>query len=317
MNALETKAVEFRIPVTHILTFYFHSLFFLQVIALDYGGARILSRLLCEDPSCHLLAIVLVNLTFSGMDLRRTLLKNDVAATHVNTEHDNTSIPIALVESLAFALRVASLTKEEYHERIVTIEECCENTNEMHTSADRLSILMAEDHRLREEKRHDQNSKFLPVIPEENPRILPMTSPSNQLYPETTRWCLSALRNLTRPCNCANAAHALIQSSTYSLILQFLSIHDKNGEPVNAPHSWDSTSMQETALFIVMNLSACSVSREYMNEDQSLKILSAITKYPDQVDLDLIDESQRKQMEFQCLKAVGFKSLGLVVLLRC
>ena len=281
----------------------------LQIIALDCGGARILSKLLCEDPSCHLVAIVLVNLTFAGMDLRRELLRKEVGTT--NSPHDSASsqsAPIALVESLAFALRVASLTKEEHEARSDTIEECCENGDAAYTSADRLSFLMAEDQRLRQKMNQEQDPRLLPVILEENPTILPMTPPLRQLYPETTRWCLSALRNLTRPCNCASAARILVQSTAYILVLQFISIHDEEGEAVNAPHSWESSSMQDLALSIVVNLSACPVSREYVSDAQSLMILSTVTKYCDQVDLETLKESRRNQMDFQCLKAVSFFS---------
>ena len=53
-----------------------------------------MSRMLCEDPSCHLLAIILVNLTFADGDLRRELIKSDPS--------------IQLVEALSFALLVRS-----------------------------------------------------------------------------------------------------------------------------------------------------------------------------------------------------------------
>ncbi len=45
-----------------------------RIIALDCGGARVLGRMLCEDPGCHLLAIVLVNLTFGDEALNRDLM---------------------------------------------------------------------------------------------------------------------------------------------------------------------------------------------------------------------------------------------------
>lgn len=273
----------------------------LQVIALDHGGAKVLAKLLCEDPSCHLLAIVLVNLSFSDMELRRQLLSSgDIGNDDTNDNLNDR--PIALVESLAFALRVASLTTEEYHARIATIEECCSNTNDAYTAADRLSILMAEDQRLRQEEGQQQQThqqRHFSKIP-------PMIPPSQQLYPETTRWCLSALRNLTRPCQNANAAHVLIRSSAYAVILQFIAIVDNHGAFVNEPHSWDSNSMQDTALSIVMNLSACSLSREYLNEAETIKVLSTITNYPETADSrGHLDDAQRKQMNFQCLKAVS------------
>ena len=76
---------------SHLLFFVF---FFVQSIAIEYGGAKVLSRLLCEDPSCHLLAIILVNLTFADGDLRREL---------VSPVRD-----VQLVEALSYALLVSS-----------------------------------------------------------------------------------------------------------------------------------------------------------------------------------------------------------------
>lgn len=43
-------------------------------IALEHGGMRTLGRLLCEDPGCHLLVIIIVNLTFGDERLNRDLL---------------------------------------------------------------------------------------------------------------------------------------------------------------------------------------------------------------------------------------------------
>ena len=45
-----------------------------RIIALECGGAKLLGRMLCEDPGCHLLAIVIVNLTFGDAELNRDLL---------------------------------------------------------------------------------------------------------------------------------------------------------------------------------------------------------------------------------------------------
>ena len=65
----------------------------LKPIAIEHGGAKVLSRLLCEDPSCHLLAIILVNLTFADGELRREL---------VSSHWD-----VQLVEALSYALLVS------------------------------------------------------------------------------------------------------------------------------------------------------------------------------------------------------------------
>mmetsp|Transcript_3767 Transcript_3767/g.5782 ORF Transcript_3767/g.5782 Transcript_3767/m.5782 type:complete len:363 (-) Transcript_3767:87-1175(-) len=69
-----------------------------KMIAVDCGGAHILSRLLCEDPSCHLMAIILVNLTFADAELRRDLV--------------SPASPTQLVDALAYALIVATASPE-------------------------------------------------------------------------------------------------------------------------------------------------------------------------------------------------------------
>lgn len=63
-----------------------------RIIALNYGGVHLLSRVLCENPSCHLVAIILVNLTFADNDVRKELIRQD------NT--------IQLIGALTFALQV-------------------------------------------------------------------------------------------------------------------------------------------------------------------------------------------------------------------
>jgi hypothetical protein len=258
-----------------------------------------------------LVAIVLVNLTFAGIDLRKELVAENAG--------------VALVESLAFALRLSSLTLEEYEERKSTIEEC-----KSYSPADRLSILMAEDQRLRPGQNLLQFGR--------RSQTRPLASESHQLYPETARWCLSALKNLTRPCNDATTAHILIKSGVHSLILQYISVievsvpfasgsdlrahstspgssdspqvdeADPTGNDiVRDPSTWDSNSEQDTALSIVINLAACPASRELMHEGYTIKVLSNIAnshtlrrggKFP-------ITFDQKQQLDLQCLKAVS------------
>lgn len=263
------------------------------------------------------MAIILVNLTFAGMNLRKDLVSEDSG--------------IALVESLAFALRLSSLTHEEHEARKLTIEEC--KSDELHSFADRLSILMAEDQRLRPHRNLLSFGRTSQTIP------IPLGS-SQPLYPETARWCLTAMKNLTRPCNDATAAHILIKSGTYSLILQYIAVvetsspllpdsgfranstspsssdssqvneADPLGEDivVNDPSNWDSNSVQDTALSIVINLAACPASRELMHEGDTVKVLSNIAHSP-----TLVAEAksaktfdQKQQMDLQCLKAVSW-----------
>jgi hypothetical protein len=283
------------------------------MIALDYGGAKLLATQLCEDPSCHLVAIVLVNITFAGVDLRKELVTADSG--------------IALVESLAFALRLSSLTHEEYEARKATIEEC--RWHESYTPADRLSILMAEDQRLRPQRNRLSFGQ--------TSRSLSIASESQQLYPETARWCLSAIKNLTKPSNDATTAHILIKSGTYSLVLQYVSSIETSSpllagsgcredstspsssessdvdeaDPAgldifSGPSDRDSSSVQDTALSIVINLAACPSSRELIHEAYTVKVLSNIANLPtlDSENNPTIPFNLRQQLELQSTKAV-------------
>jgi len=44
-----------------------------KVIALECDGIKILSKLICEDPSSHLICIIIVNLSFADSELRRAI----------------------------------------------------------------------------------------------------------------------------------------------------------------------------------------------------------------------------------------------------
>jgi len=359
---------------------------------------------------------------------RKTLDRSSLRKELLDT-NDST----ALVESLAFALRVASLTPQEYEARRETIENC--NFSEKYLShATRLSILMAKDQQLRSfedestpiplrrqrvlpatasthqilrqlrsnEQELDrwgsiegnyvgENHRHIGMLRGETSSVLPlqhrtygqlypppMVEPSRQSYPETAKWCLSALRNLTKPCNRnATAAHAMIKSGIFSLIVQYITIlgasdshlsreshpmiarrttaptkesslpflprrtsnrkicsqsriaprvHGKcdiarcesEQQPselpllpyINSPYSWESNSMQDAALSIVLNLAASPASREYINEPHIIKVLTMIAQYPRlflrKKIASAISQSNRETMNFQALKAVSF-----------
>ena len=63
-----------------------------RLIAIDCGGAKLLSRLLCEDVSCELISIILVNLSFADHRVRLDLLD------------PNSSIQ--LLDTISFVLQV-------------------------------------------------------------------------------------------------------------------------------------------------------------------------------------------------------------------
>jgi hypothetical protein len=174
-----------------------------RAIAIDFDGAKILCLLLVEDPSNHLVAIVLVNLTFADPELRSTLVSQGG--------------DVQLIESLSFALRVASLTRDEYAMRRPRTE--CDPVYDDERASMFLVTLLAED--LRQPSSLEAYSKPL--------RSVRVPAPGLQLYPETVRWCLAALKNLTRPTTDPTAACSLIKVGIVPHILEFLRV-DSQGE---------------------------------------------------------------------------------------
>ncbi len=63
-----------------------------RIVSIDHKGAHVLSRMLCWYPSCSLICIILVNLTFCEQSLRKQLVEEGSS--------------IQLVEAFAYALKV-------------------------------------------------------------------------------------------------------------------------------------------------------------------------------------------------------------------
>lgn len=241
---------------------------------------------------------MLVNLTFSAASLRKDL---------VDSKSD-----IQIVEALCFALRVASLSQEEFEHLQPVIEGDLENGL---SPAEKMYQLASEDRRLL------------------NPHVR-VVNPKFQLFSETARWCLTAIKNLTRPCEDPTACLGLVKTGVLPLILRFVTISDimyddapmgstssqetpmpaepttSDVEPFNnVPSVWDGNSIQDAALFVVLNLAACVETRHFLDEAGALHVLSSITDYTmlkhDDESMELSDD-ERKHQEFQCIKAVSF-----------
>jgi hypothetical protein len=266
----------------------------MQVIGMKHEGVQLLSRLLCSDPSCHLIAIILVNLSFTDTEGRKELLSAKSGT--------------GLIESLAFALRLSSLTPEEYNVR----EPFFEGLQDEMSPLQRLLMFMAEDERIRsgQSRRGDKRERMIDL--------------KNQKFPETARWCLTAIKNLSRPCQDSSVAQVLAQSKVLDIIFRYITIPDdvitdastldvsditedsvmpamKVDEIKNVPHLWDCSSIQDAALYIVMNLCACDASRTYLDDKNAISILCLINVH--QSFKRRMTEEQRIQLEFQCLKA--------------
>ena len=374
------------------------------------------------------MAIILVNLTFADAELRKELVSINYSSKADNGSNDEN---IEIVEALAFALRVASLTNEEYESRKAVIEDCYavkeqqvgeEDDNEddgelgeehkqdvyfnhelgkvgggyqhkskqqhspqrhdqkKSTPKQRLASLMAADRRLRSaaqkcnaDLNHSASSSpsssrgaaslkhHHDLMRQQYPTPPLLGDTSTQLFPETARWCLTALKNLTRPCTdgITTAANSLVLSGIVPLILEYICISatrigdevdrkigsrktDKNTNSPssrqqpspcavqysNAPCTWDSNSMQDAALFIIMNLAANPSSRDHVKEADGVSVLTYITKYRilhmksssptntsgegenntnSELDEDGLSEEEKCQEAFQCIKAVSLR----------
>jgi hypothetical protein len=122
------------------------------------------------------------------------------------------------------------------------------------------------------------------------------------------RWCLSALKHLSRP-STKDAANILVKTGIMNLIMGFISVPstdtENEGEFTNAPIGWQSNSMQDAALFVVMNLAATKASRDYIRELDGVHLLTCITDYNKRVRREMTDSDEQRQLEFQRLKAVS------------
>lgn len=254
-----------------------------RVIALEHHGANILAKLLCDDPSCHLLAIILVNLSFCDAKLRSDLS--------------------ALVSSMAYSLKLSSMTTTEFenHEDVGEFVE------------EKLQSLVLQEQSLRpalSDLDYNNNARGRGDL----------LLVENQVYPETARWCLAALKNLTRPPSTLGAKK-LVVSGVVPLIMRIVTVGapkqskegpvDENTAAAAASYSnpttaWDSNSMQDAALFVILNLSA--TIPESVKELDGVRLLSLICKYSGD-GTQTVD--QEHQIEFQSIKA----KMGLSFLL--
>jgi len=229
-----------------------------RIIAMNCNAVSILARLLCEDVSCHLMAIILVNLTFADADLRRELV--------------NPNSHMQLVDALSFAF-VVSMQDESFEN---TMAGNHANPRELlRSTMERLNL--------------DRNLA------------------ANPQFPETARWCICALKNLTRPSKDPLAAHAVTDSGIVPLLLKILTVRgdypDRN-DAKNEPSMWESNSLQDAALFTILNLATSQPARHYLKEVDAVHTLSGITDFTKNDSEDNVPEDSNYKVEqFQCLKA--------------
>jgi hypothetical protein len=286
-----------------------------RYIALDCNAVGILCQLLCEDPSCHLMAICLVNLSFCSAAIRQDWV--------------TANKKVQWMQTLTYCIRVGSMTWEEYHLVQPFLEEASPIRR---TPAEYLSILQA-----------DRRTPSSPIT-SSNRKRLHETLPAKeeQLFPETVRWCLCILKNLTRPHPKVNVSDLVFSSGVIPFLFQCITlcpvksqspVHSSDATnlrggsssdpaedydvvpspstasccPLNSPDTWVASSSEDAALFVLMNLSAKEENRQRLVDLDAVLLLSLITQFAESHDRDGEFEfdtpDHLRIMDFQSLKA--------------
>lgn len=276
-----------------------------RFIALECGAVKKLSQLLCEDPSCHLVAICLVNLSFSSVAVRRDWVA-------LNKD-------IQWMQAVTFCIRVGSMTREEYHFVQPFLEE---SVPERRTPAEYLDILRADsrDRSFNSQSSWCQIHQTLPPL-------------EDQLFPETVRWCLCILKNLTRPHVEVNVADMVFASGIVPILFQCVTLcHVKSRSPtpsqgdhddyemrnssstmscsvgLNSPETWDSSSIEDAALYVLMHLAADDKNHQRLVAMDAILLLSLVTQFAESHERPCEEEmpsvpDDLRIMDFQSLKA--------------
>lgn len=247
-----------------------------RFVAIDHGGAAFLCKLLCDEPSYGLVAIILVNLTFSNATLRHDLVSD---------------AKTSLVLSLVLAFRTATLTKEQYRTRRLANGSLRE----------RLQYLLAFD-----TPSDLPPPKHLQIYPDTARRCL---SALQNLTRNSTANCasqelveLNILPFISRFLAIGNKVDTSFNSLSSG----------ETPEPVevgNDPFVWgdqaskeaDQT-IQDVALFLLLNISSDPKVAPYLRDNTgTIEILKNITEYSKTADSAPI--AARLDAELQRLKA--------------
>lgn len=162
----------------------------------------------------------------------------------------------------------------------------------------------------------------------EDERITLPFNPEKIAYPETSRWCLCGIKNLSRPSKDPVAALTIIKCGALDAILRILTIgsasapqtsndfigvssnayRDMNLEDCvirNDPYVWDSSSMQDAALYILMNLAITPATRPDIRNSSVVRKISAVARFSISPANGSSNLDEEEQKNLQCLKAVS------------
>ncbi|KAL7541515.1 hypothetical protein ACHAXR_012564 [Thalassiosira sp. AJA248-18] len=343
-------------------------------IALEYGGAKILGRLLCHDPGCHLLVIILVNLTFgdgglnrdllcmSGTSVRRTQIHGVVVGSDEEEEEEEVEAlspgvvkaknffscggDVQLVDSLGYALLVregltfcsivaylASLTTEQLNNLgpipLTSSEEDGSIPYNPRKLLSTLFSMLGTKLGIRYRKKSSTTTTLFVGVSEEddastnNDYELPLLALENEddcPFPETARWCLGALKNLTRPeklsrTSCilgdtasnmdeeevagvtatttdasAIATQAILDANILPLLLRILKNKQESKTTSGCYYNWTSNSAQDAALYTLMHMTSVPQVRRVLREEYGdcVDVLVSILNYGKVIDERLL-----------------------------
>lgn len=263
-----------------------------RFIAVDCGAVGIFSQLLCEDPSCTVLAICFANLSLTA------------AVTRVEWVALNKRLE--WMQALAYCIELGVMTHDEY----LPLQPFLEGEvgpNKRRTPAEYLTILRANKPRTRIHGVHET-----------------LPAKEDQLFPETVRWCLHILQNLTRPHPRVEIASFIFDTGVMPLVLRHITLcrvksqskklseenlaegdpspNSVNALPFNSPDHWDASSSSDAALFVTLNLAADAKNHQRLIDLDAVLLLSLITQFVDG-EHEMHTSDTFSAMDFQSIKA--------------
>lgn len=349
-------------------------------MAVEYGGAGVLARGLCDDPGCHVVGIILANLCFSDANLRRQLVGADsrFGLVHAlgyalrmallppnrqnttnNKNNNNRSLNndnISPRELLAEALEQdpprqipPNSSFDDNHENDYSYKDDYDDysynddndndddhDDDGHHNTDRggnkcLNHRSLDyDHDSSNQHQHQPQSLQLQQQQQKQQQDSQNKNSQNYSFPETVRWCLCAIKSLTRPCREPFAAHSLLEAGILPLILEILYIpnaeHENDHHHTNnrrrrrrggssygtRPQEWEPHSIQDSALYILVNLSITPSARDWLRSEDAVVTLGNIASYSAASRMGNYGgeeeekegmETEERQKGIQCLKA--------------
>jgi hypothetical protein len=290
-----------------------------RIIALDCGGAKTLARLLCQDPGCHLVVIILVNLTYCEVSVRRDLLTFAMVPECEKKSNKNGRCggDAHLVDALAYALLLASLSNEELAS--LPPIPLASPDGVPHTPRKLLSILTSNL-----ESMNIYTSRYTTDL-----NAPPLTFEGG--FAETARWSLCALKNLTRPDKLAKssltnsgaagsdsvAAYAILDAGVIPLLLRIVRLEISVQDPLEVGGAgstcWTLNSAQDAALYTLMHMASVPEVRGVLMDECGLpRELSKIVGQSNEKLTDLVIGTLDSRTETTNIAKLGLQSMKAV-----